>query len=291
MDTTTPGEGAELVGTQHLASAFIEALRPVSAVMSAGATTLNGLVQNVDIPKQTGLSNVEFVAEDGTGTDTVVPTGKVSMAPTTLWGAIPITRRLLIQAQPDVEQLARNDLTEQFAATIDAISVEGSGVAPIPLGIANQTGVNNVVMATPSALTYGILVQAIAEPARDNALRAGQAFLMHPDLWEVGLTDPVEAADATRMIAGGDPGGGVMIGNVFNLGTPVMNWTTAGSSGASNGFCFGCFSQLLLGFWSTLDLVADRATKVASGGLVVRAFQDMDIEVRHAQSFTIRTLT
>lgn len=287
MDTTV---SAALVGTEHLASAFIEALRPVSAVMAAGATTLNGLVQNVDIPKQTGLSSVEFVAEDGTGTDTVVPTGKISLTPTTLWGAIPITRRLLLQSQPDAEMLARNDLVEQFAATIDQVSVNGSGAGPIPLGITGQTGVNTVVIATIGSLSWSNVVDFLVEVANDNALRGNQAFLMHPTVWGPLIKNPMESGDARRMIGGGDPGSGVQIGTVDVLGTPVMNWSTSPPPGAPEGMVFGCWGQLILGFWSTLDLVADRATKVASGGLVVRGFQDLDINVRHAQSFAIRTL-
>ena len=49
---------------------------------------------------------------------------------------------------------------------------------------------------------------------------------------------------------------------------------------------FGDFSQLMFGMWGALDVVPDRATKVKSGGLVMRLFQDVDVAVRHAQAFS-----
>ena len=50
---------------------------------------------------------------------------------------------------------------------------------------------------------------------------------------------------------------------------------------------FGDFSQALIGLWGALDVVPDRATKVASGGLVMRLFQDADVAVRHPQAFCL----
>ena len=39
--------------------------------------------------------------------------------------------------------------------------------------------------------------------------------------------------------------------------------------------------------WGILDVMPDTAAKAASGGLVLRVFQDVDIAVRHAESFCI----
>jgi len=36
-----------------------------------------------------------------------------------------------------------------------------------------------------------------------------------------------------------------------------------------------------------MDLVVDTATKASSGGLVLRVFQEIDVAIRHPQSFTV----
>ncbi|CAN8142206.1 hypothetical protein THIOSC15_3450010 [uncultured Thiomicrorhabdus sp.] len=50
---------------------------------------------------------------------------------------------------------------------------------------------------------------------------------------------------------------------------------------------FGNFSDVMIGMWGVLDLTVDTATKAASGGLVLRAFQDVDVAIRHPESFCV----
>ncbi|MBW7055595.1 phage major capsid protein [Paracoccus bogoriensis] len=50
---------------------------------------------------------------------------------------------------------------------------------------------------------------------------------------------------------------------------------------------FGNWTDLLVGMWSGLNLRADTWTLAASDGLVLRAFQDVDIAVRHRESFAL----
>ena len=50
---------------------------------------------------------------------------------------------------------------------------------------------------------------------------------------------------------------------------------------------FGNFQDLIIGTWSGLDLRADTATLAASDGPVLRAFQDLDVGIRHPESFAL----
>jgi len=56
---------------------------------------------------------------------------------------------------------------------------------------------------------------------------------------------------------------------------------------AAKRIVFGNWSDVLIGMWGVLDVMPDRAAKAASGGLVLRVFQDIDVAVRHAESFCI----
>ena len=52
---------------------------------------------------------------------------------------------------------------------------------------------------------------------------------------------------------------------------------------------FGDFSQLITGLWGGLDIMIDPYTNADSGGIVIRAFQSVDVGVRYAQSFSATT--
>ena len=52
---------------------------------------------------------------------------------------------------------------------------------------------------------------------------------------------------------------------------------------------FGNWAEVLIGLWGGLDLFGDNVTLGDRGGLVVRGFQDCDVAIRHAASFSVCT--
>ena len=62
LTTTTSNASAELVGTQLLASNFIELLRNKSVADKIGVNILAGLTQNLSFPRQTGAGTAEGAA-------------------------------------------------------------------------------------------------------------------------------------------------------------------------------------------------------------------------------------
>jgi HK97 family phage major capsid protein len=55
---------------------------------------------------------------------------------------------------------------------------------------------------------------------------------------------------------------------------------------AANDLWFGNFADLIIGYFSGLDLMVDPYTHSTSGTIRVVAMQDVDIAVRHPESFT-----
>lgn len=91
--------------------------------------------------------------------------------------------------------------------------------------------------------------------------------------------------------------GGHLKTTVIEAGAPVF---IEGPDGMVNGYrreksnqanagdvFFGNWADILIGSWSGLDIRADTATLAASDGLVIRAFQDVDVAVRHPESFKL----
>jgi hypothetical protein len=50
---------------------------------------------------------------------------------------------------------------------------------------------------------------------------------------------------------------------------------------------FGNFGDLIIGQWGVLDVLVDPYTLGTSGGIRIRLMQDVDIAVRHAESFAV----
>ena len=63
------------------------------------------------------------------------------------------------------------------------------------------------------------------------------------------------------------------------------NLTKGSASGTCSAIIYGNWSDLIIGLWGGLDLVIDRSTHSASGGVRLVCFQDVDVAVRHAESF------
>jgi len=60
---------------------------------------------------------------------------------------------------------------------------------------------------------------------------------------------------------------------------------TKGSSSVASALIFGDFSQIILGLWNTPDVLVDPYTSGSKGTIRIIVLQEVDLAVRHAQSF------
>lgn len=274
---TTNTVAAALVGTAHLAGSFIEALRPSTIVMAAGAQVLPGLDQNVSIPKQTGRGSWGWIAEDADAAETEVAIGSVTLSPKTIAGRVPITRRLMKQATPAVEQIVRGDIILGIAEAIDDAALEGTGLSGQPEGLVNITGVlTQAVVDAGMAPTWAEALGFVTTVAAQNALRPGAAYVTTPALWGTMQATPKVASSG---------GAGFVMENGQVGQYPVL----MGTQLTAATLIFGAFSQMLVGMWGVLDLLVDVYSESTKGRTVLKVFQDVDVNVRHPQAFCIGT--
>jgi len=266
------GKGAELVATELHAEMYIEALRAQAVVGQLGARMVSGLVGDVDIPKQNGSATFYWVEEDGEATDSDLSFTTVQLRPKTLATAVPITRRIMNQSTPDIEALVMADIMRGQSLGLDQGALYGSGIGNEPTGIANTSGIGAISFATPNSPTWAETVAFETDVAEANADANTMAYLMRPSLR--GKLKTTEKASGTGQFIWQN-------GRVNDYNAAVTTQMNAGQ------MLFGDFSQALIGLWGALDVVPDRATKVASGGLVMRLFQDADVAVRHPQAFCL----
>lgn len=269
-DMTTGGAnaGKELVGTDHLANNFIDALRGQTLLMMLGADVITGLVGNVDIPASDGDGNYYWINEGEDGTDSTIPTRTVLLSPKTVAGAVPVTRRLLQQSAPSVEAMLMRQMQLGAAMAIDNAGFVGAAKGPI--GILKSTGISTVTVATAGKPTWTEVVALETAAAADDALVGNLAYVGHSHVIGHCKSTPRDAGSGLMLMEGGT----------------INGYTGYRKNGlAETDLLFGNFADVAIGMWGVLDVVPDMATKAASGGLVMRVFQDIDIVIKQPKSF------
>jgi len=283
LNVATTTAGGHSVATNLLAASFIDLLRNKMALTGLGAQFLTGLVGNIAIPRATGGATAYWVAESGAPTESQQAFDQVAMTPRTVGAFTDISRKLLLQSSIDVEGFVRNDLATVLALAIDLAGVNGSGASNQPTGILNTSGIGSVAGGTNGlAPTYQNMIDLETLVAVANAdvgamgyltnakvrgkLKSTQKVATYGDdfVWEDGIVNGYNATVSNQV---------------------PSNLTKGTSSGVCSAILFGNFADLIIGQWGALDLTVDPYTGSTSGTVRVVALQDVDIAVRHAESF------
>jgi HK97 family phage major capsid protein/HK97 family phage prohead protease len=270
LNVGTASAGGNLVATELDAGSFIDLLRNASALDQAGATVLTGLTGNVAIPRQSGAATAYWVAESGSPTESQQTVDQVSLVPRTVAAYTDFSRRLMIQSSIDVENMVRSDLASVIALKIDAAGLYGTGSNSEPLGLKNTTGIGTVDFAA-AAPTFAEVVDLESDVATANALLGTPVYLMNAAMRGNLKTTKKDAGSGIFIMENGEVNGyrGVLSNQV-----------------ASGDLWFGNFADLIIGYFSGLDLMVDPYTHSTSGTVRVVAMQDCDIAIRHPESFS-----
>jgi len=282
LSVGTDSAGGHLVGTEHMASMFVELLRNRSMVANLGALVLPGLVGNVDIPTQTGGTAFYWVDEAGGTTESDATFGQVLLTPKTISGRMDVSRRLMMQSAPGIEALLRGDMIAGIGVGIDAAAINGSGASGQPLGILNATGIGDVPGGTNGlAPTWPNVVGLETEVAVDNADMGNLAYLTTAQA-RGKMKTTEKAANTARFIMEDGEVNGFPAFTSQNVPSNLVKGTSGAICSAA---IFGNFADLIIGMWGGVDIKVDETTLGDSGGTVIRVFQDVDVGLRHVESF------
>ena len=267
MDTTTsPGVVATNFGE------YIDLLRTKYVIGRLGVTFLPGLVGNVALPKMTTGATGYWVAEAEDVTDSTPVLGQVQGTPHTAGALVDISRTLLIQSTPSAEELVRNEIVERVMRTVQAALFVGSGSYGQPLGVKGTENVNTPAISTPGAPTYAEILGFPGDIMADNAEADGMKFAMTAEVW-AKLAATLVGEDGGRTVL--DPVARNCVGYGYEVTEDV----------GANTLFFGNWASVVLGIWGNgIDVAATDSKLFASGGLTLRALQDVDIMIRHPQA-------
>lgn len=266
---TASGAG-DLVFTDARPGSFIELLRNRLALNTLGVTMLTGLQGPVAIPRQTGAAQAYWVAEGGDPTESQPTVDQVTLVAKTLGAYTEFSRRLMLQSSIDVEQMVRNELATVIALEIDRAALYGIGSSSQPEGLKFVTGINTEDFNAANP-TYAELVSMESKVSADNADIGAMAYVTNSTIY--GGFKTTEKATGTAQF-------------VLEPGGTVNGYTAVRSNQVASGdVFFGVWNQMIMGMWGALDIQVNPYALDKSGSVRVTALQDVDVAVRHPESF------
>ncbi len=233
--------GGYLIGTDLLTGSLIEYLRKRTVVTGMGIRYLDGLVNNVAIPRVTGTGTVYWLAEGATVTASVQGFGQLTLMPHRLGADTFYTKQLLNQSSLSVEAFVREDLVAAQAVELDRVYLNGAGNSGEPQGIFNTTGVGTVTYSGAVVLAK-LLVQE-SDIAVANADIGSMAWLFSPP-----ARAKLKAAVAFQNTAS----------PLWDAQNMVVGYpATVSNNLPGDKSVFGVWSDFIAARWAGLDVVVD----------------------------------
>ena len=282
----TNAEGGFFAPSTQLASEWIGALRSKMVLSELGMRTMSGLTTKVQIPK-IAAATAGFVAESGDVGDNTQATSQITMQARTLGARTTVSRLLLLESDPSIEQIVRDDLVSAIASKIQDVMIEGSG-SNEPTGVTKTSSIGSIAIGTNGgAPTWASVTGLVKEVEIDNAvLNEGTlGFCTNPKV-KSKLANTARVASSDSVMILNDPWSS-LYGYPIRFTTDVPSDLTKGStSGSCSAMIFGDWSQLMMGSWgSSPDVLVDPYGN-NDGGVKIIVFAEVDAAVRHAQSFS-----
>lgn len=277
------GPGSNIISTDYRPGEFIDRLRAALVIRRLGARVLSGLVGNVAIPRLKVSATGAWVAENAALSASDVEVEQVTLSPKHVGALTEYSRNMLMQSSPDIEELLRDDFAKVLARAIDAAAIKGGGSSE-PVGILATSGIGDVAMGTNGgAPTWAKIIDLIAEVETVDA--TGQGFLTNfKVLKKARQTQKVTSTDSVMIMNDRD----TLAGYPVVASSLVPSTLTKGtSSGVCSALIFGDFSDVLLGYWSELDVLVNpyESTAYTKGNVQIRAFATCDVKLRQPASF------
>jgi HK97 family phage major capsid protein len=262
------------------AGPFITALRKRALVLQLGARLLTGLVGNLGLPRQDTSGGAQWAA-DNPGADYTqsnLTLSQVPLKPRLLVSATTFTRQLLVQSTPSVDEIVAEDMAQSSAVALDLAAVHGSGTDNEPLGLYNiDEGIAEVDFSGAGPTMEKVVEMETAVATQDGETDPETAgYLTTPEVRErAKLT---EEASGARLWLDGTM-------NDHRAEATNQLSKELGTGEDEHAMVYGIWSELVVGEWGAIEVLANPYTLASRGLILVTSFYMADVAPRHPESF------
>ena len=270
--TTTTAAG--IVPTDFAPDQFVGLLRNAMLVKSLGARVLPNLRGDTVIPRQATTATAQWIAEGAALTDSGITFNNVTLKPRHVGAITELSRQLLQQSNPAIEQLVRDDFVQVVGLAIDKAMIHGNGTTE-PRGLltaATGTG-------TLATLTWATVLKVIEDLALQNINPS--AWLTHPKVFT-----KLRAALKTAAL----PGYLLEDGKMAGLPVESTNQLAEKAGAPATGrIILGDFTEMVIGTWGSVDVLSNQYSEgpYSRGAIQVRILTTLDMIPRRENAFAV----
>jgi len=279
----------QFVPTIQRGDLFIEALRAKQVMSNLGVTYMGGLTNRIRIPKIATGASAGFVEEAANVTDQSPTDAGVTLQPRTLGAFATMSRLLMLESVPAIEQIVQDDLLRSIADKIEYHAINGSGSSGQPTGILNNSDVNNLDISAGTdvaALTWADITDLVKLVEEDNGVVNANTlgFLTNPKV-KAKMANTVKVGSTDSIMLLNDPWNAIY-GYKAEFTNNVPSDLDPGDGGSdASAMIFGDFSQLMVGLFGAPSIIVDPFTGSKSGDVTISVMQEVDVALRNAISF------
>lgn len=268
-----------------LGAEVIDRLRNVGRTFEAGVRVVPMTSDQLMFARLTAGVTPDWKSEGNAITDKSMTFDRVTLKVKTLPLLVKISQELFDDLSPQAASVIEDEMTKALALELDRVILRGSGVDPEPLGILNQTGVTQQLLATNGATPTGYKDIATAiSTIRQNNLEPTAVILNAKTAgYYDGLTDstgqPLQKPPSVDQLK-------------FLVSNQVPSNTTAGSSGAVCSEAYVAqWDQTLVGMRTDIRVGIRALTQRFADNLQVGllCYLRADVAMRHGESAVVLT--
>ena len=272
QDASTAATASNLIAT-NLDSTLIPALRPRTVLSTLGATSMNGLIGNLDLPAGDGIATATWEGELDAAAQSDPSTRLVQLRPNRLAAYTDISKQLNIQSSFSVEAWIRAEFENAIARAVDSAGIIGNG-GNID-GILGTVGVNEITFG--GAATRDKLIDLQTKIAVENADFGNLNYLMNPRI--KGDLQKLETDSGSGLFVMNNPN--TLLG--YNVGVSTLVPTNIDST--KTAVIFGNFADLVVANWGGLDITIDPYTLARTGQIRITINSYWDVKLKQPKSF------
>jgi hypothetical protein len=267
---------------------IIPFLRARTVCGKLGATIIDGLTGgNVRLPRAIVGGMASWLPETGGGTDADQSLDSFVITPKRISGSTVMSRQLVYQSSPDIEDFVANDIATAIGVAVDNAALNGTGTAPQPLGILhypiNASG--SYTYASRSApVTFGGPATWPNVLAFEKILEQGLitndgtfGWATDPTVRDKWQQEPKLAGYPSFLWENSDDDD--VFGRVNGRRAISSTQLPAGQ------VIFGKWSEMLICSWVGVEILVDPYTLASKAELRVRSSLFADIQFRYPLAF------
>lgn len=264
----TATAAAELVGTDHIGSMFIDYL--YEKMVLDNITLMPGRKGNIEIPVLDASAGHGWAATEAATVAEGSPTTTERTASPKRGGRyIDITKQLMIQSDPSAESIFINDLLKSLALGLQNAVLNGTGSSGQPTGVKLTTGIGAVGSIASMDWAKAVEFETLIDDALGDD--TGMYYVTRRAHRGALKSRVKETGQATYICENN-------VVNGYQMRT--TNLITAGD------MFFGDWSQVIVPMWDGVDLVIDPYSNAPSGLVRITANQLLDVIVRYPSAFS-----